>query len=1307
MIAAPFLREAAWADRLMQAADASPFNTGRIPDAGQQRRHLEQVQANYPHIRRKLAQSQLRGRNRDEAIIGLWIVHRWIFERFEEDAEPVSVDPADTFTRDLLDFEAADAHRVEVLSKVLRRLAAETGQDGPVEYVQESSPLQVRLPEGRRSLRVRPLSALLRLAGTLALDVRTFPDVIADHLAVADPVSPADIITLINRSLDWLPDEGWLHLDVSCPHQAIHASLSDVVERSDRLAATIRQLATILPASEQHLLAGVPARITDRGLRPRTRDGQAAYEVPLLRFHLAQTEVRDMLMGRQLYGDPLLAVRELYQNAMDACRYRDMRWRYLRRKGSGATDWTAAITLVQGVDSNGSYIECRDNGVGMGLDQLKGTFTRAGSRFQQSRSFRREQAIWLQQDPSLVLYPNSRFGIGVLSYFMIADQMTIVTRQVHPDGTVAHSALRVDIPSSGSLFRIQRQSDNGEDTLPEGGTRVRLYLREDENLPKISCTSITRSTVKVSEFNLDVIEEDARETWHPGTLRHVAGNTADSYQEAVPGLLWWVNGEGAILCDGVITDKKPFGYVLNLAGAKSGTLSVNRNELLEYDHEWAADLWRRGTSALLDWSTLNMKWLWELEEKSPSVARVVQDELRGLGVRVPLDDSKDSGQCSLDEVGWFRTDAKIIGDRPAYNMSEIRPEVAAWRVEVLRSQGIKVSNRGRIPASPHHAVPRVGDAEIVKHASNGWPALVLLAANSSRTVAGIVHALRRLRPVSVHIAPPAVGQGDLDWIPDDLDVSIIRALTNRKPDSHRSQYAQPDCRRLVKASYEAGEPLGDLMRRCYRFTPFGLKVAEVPAHHDKYICTSDDVALLYDDGRGNRDLINTDLTPIDVWRASTRLGIDPTVAVQRLARFEWLGWTVPDVPQMQGWDFLTRDLVNLISMSSARSEEGDYFVSWVASMIFAGRSGCTFEEAETSISRAAGVLNVEYVPRSSNAVPVSKIKPSKTLARFLNEIDLFEIEEVNLQDLIWFTPSGFTVEGMADLLAELREIGIKVPENFDLVYSFDDLSLPIRVVLSGMDPMASEGLHLAPHLTGDVLFAAGAHLHQSLSDVWQLAEAEAVRFGLTVTTLPASLSEMRPSASELRALMDCDSDQTPSWKRLTPGQLAEYAHSLEITVREAYGKLQPLTAIGALIPTLETDEINALPDVIPSEIDVFAVGTMARCSRPQDEFNVLDLLSVAAAIGENVSQAWLRIKPYQSLMPIAEISHAPDVVPIWQDFTILSMDRDGLPPAIGGEISDSDIQSMAREICEPEDWVRNRLWRYAAMFGLESRGNHG
>lgn len=401
-------------------------------------------------------------------------------------------------------------------------------------------------------MRVRPLTALLRLAGLLALDARRLPEVVAEHLAVSDPVVPGEVIAVLRDAL-WDPDprvetSPYRHLDAVCPHPAIHSALASVVEDADELGHLLREAAGRLPVDEAALLGGLPARLTDHRLRPDEQGGMDAYDVPLSRFSLAQTEIRRLLMGKQLYdGKSDLALREMYQNALDACRYRNMRIRYLRACGKLPHSWEGRIRIETGRDDRGSYVQCVDNGVGMTVDQLRNTFTRAGRRFDQSHAFRREQAAWLRQDRSLRLYPNSRFGIGVFSYFMLADEMTVLTRPVGPDGRPAERALRVEIPVSGSLFRVREADERDGEVLPDGGTRVRLYLRDFSGMNGDSCRAALRSLVLISEFRLEVGGEDGRDSvWEPGQLKP-GGELfieADSAVEAVPGVLWWVAGAG-------------------------------------------------------------------------------------------------------------------------------------------------------------------------------------------------------------------------------------------------------------------------------------------------------------------------------------------------------------------------------------------------------------------------------------------------------------------------------------------------------------------------------------------------------------------------------------------------------------------------------------------------------------------------------------------------------------------------------------------------------------------------------------------
>ena len=98
-------------------------------------------------------------------------------------------------------------------------------------------------------------------------------------------------------------------------------------------------------------------------------------------------------MGEQLYGDPALAIRELYQNALDACRYREARTEYLSRtRDLDAAGWAGRIRFEQGVDDAGRpYLDCVDNGIGMGVRELSEVFAQAGVRLATCRSSSRSR----------------------------------------------------------------------------------------------------------------------------------------------------------------------------------------------------------------------------------------------------------------------------------------------------------------------------------------------------------------------------------------------------------------------------------------------------------------------------------------------------------------------------------------------------------------------------------------------------------------------------------------------------------------------------------------------------------------------------------------------------------------------------------------------------------------------------------------------------------------------------------------------------------------------------------------------------
>ncbi|WP_369357496.1 caspase family protein [Streptomyces sp. cg2] len=1349
LIAGVLLHEAAWAERLSQAAEFHPRLVWRHDEAGDQRRHYEQITEHYPQITEKLTASYrwLADPADDRHAVTLWLVHRWIEERFGTDEEAVPAVLADGFVARLLDVAPPTTGerlggRAEALSTALRTVAAGLAAGAP--------PDDQRMPPDRHvvrrkpwRLRVRPLAALLRLAGLLAFDARCLPEVLAEHLAVSDPVVPSEVITVLQDAFWDLDQDGsapsYLHLDAVCPHPALHAALASVVEDADDLGHLLRESARRLPQDEAALLRGLPARLSDHRLRPDRAHGTDAYDVPLPHFSLAQTEIRRLLMGEKLYdGEPELALRELYQNAMDACRYREMRVRYLRELGREPAEWAGRIRIEVGEDSRGRYVECVDNGVGMNVDQLKNTFTRAGRRFDQSHSFRREQAAWLRHDSSLRLYPNSRFGIGVFSYFMLADEMTIVTRPVGLDGRPTEKALRVEIPVSGSLFRVRAEDERGSTALPEGGTRVRLYLRRAGALPADSAVSVLRSLILLSEFRLEVRDQDGtEETWLPGRLKSGEGPGAFSTRfavEAVPGTLWWVSGDGAIVCDGIATDKRTFGYVLNLSGAHAGELSVSRKKLESYDVLWARKQFQQGAPLLSRGAELSLTWLWNMESREPSVARILWKALREQGV---LASNGLGGQVNLDEVGWFRLDATLGDRRGQSEGGMLSKAIRPWRLAALGPE-----SRTRNTAVPlslsGYPVPQPGWSDIATEVEDDWRTAVLVANDQGTTVAEVLRATRGLRIAHPRLAGPAVvGDGDLDWKPGLTDWYIMRGLLGSKPSpldglpspawgsrlppkrraADEIYYRHPpeDLSGIARASAMFREPLGKLAEACARYAPFvGKPLCAVPDHHRDHVCTDDELKLLYlqDDKHHWRPAVH----PWDVPVVAAATGLDAGEVQQRMAEFAWLGRPAPDPVLTARWAAVSPVVFAVLRHYNVQGADGRPVLPWATTIELAAECDLSVWEAERVLARETAGLGVvhrrRYTKRSSGRDMVPSPETGN-LVRWLHEADIRLEDGVSLRDLAFVRSDEDSWEELSWYMDELRDAGVDLPDAANLLCAWDDLPTPSRYAFSGEDPSWVGADYPVP-ATSAVLFTGSQRLRQKLSILWNTAHREAQNLGLSAELVaprpPKALRTFAPTWDEIAALIDAGPDEdadsewfeTPYWVPLTAHRLIDYARARNLGARAAYRALAPLRAIGALVPELSADAEAVLPDEVPSAHDSVAVDPVYRVSVPGSPLLPLDLVGIAGRLGESVRQTWQqRITPYLALEEtLPKITDVPDIVPSWQDLAILSEGLDGKLPALTGPVRQDRIEKCARAVGETSEWVRRRLELYAGMFGL-------
>jgi hypothetical protein len=197
-------------------------------------------------------------------------------------------------------------------------------------------------------------------------------------------------------------------------------------------------------------------QIDSSQVEPRGFEGRS------YKFTLDQDKILKLLTGHTLYNDSRVAIREVLQNALDAVRF---------RKHEFPEEPMGKIEVVW--DSRGRKLIVRDNGTGMTQETIEKFLLNVGSSFYQSEAI-------LQRHPAFSAI--SRFGIGVLSTFMIADEVQILT--VHPDDEFAR---RLTLPSVVKSYLIKKLPKSDPALCPIGshGTEVTLQVRRSAELANV------------------------------------------------------------------------------------------------------------------------------------------------------------------------------------------------------------------------------------------------------------------------------------------------------------------------------------------------------------------------------------------------------------------------------------------------------------------------------------------------------------------------------------------------------------------------------------------------------------------------------------------------------------------------------------------------------------------------------------------------------------------------------------------------------------------------------------------------------
>lgn len=356
------------------------------------------------------------------------------------------------------------------------------------------------------------VAAALRLADILDFDRERTPPVLF-HYLLPGPLSSAEE----NRSvLEWgkhltianwhVEDEAVVFRGRSTSHVVHHAVVQFAGEIEREIEATRATFGAFQKGDWPFALPrSVEEKIRAEGYR----------YVPY-RFELDDERVYTLLMGGAIYDDPLVALRELIQNAVDACKLRDALVRMHQPEMEPRKDGRITLTYREPDEECASpVLVVEDTGTGMDAWVLERYFLKVGRSYYRSSEFSHTRVDLRKR--GLDFAPVSEFGIGFLSCFLIADQVRVETAM--PE-SVRRDTLKRTLVIDGPTRLIRLQEENRAGPGQHRGTRISLLLTRGSRNEKGNAPTWD----EVREY----IEHVCQDLPYPLTLIHTSAGEQSS-----------------------------------------------------------------------------------------------------------------------------------------------------------------------------------------------------------------------------------------------------------------------------------------------------------------------------------------------------------------------------------------------------------------------------------------------------------------------------------------------------------------------------------------------------------------------------------------------------------------------------------------------------------------------------------------------------------------------------------------------------------------------------------------------------------
>ncbi len=299
-----------------------------------------------------------------------------------------------------------------------------------VDYLNQRSKWGARRTQG---VHVTYLMAVVRIADYLQIHSSRAPQEVLQVRSLRSPVSRGEwnvhaAIKDIHQETDD-PEALWVEgmpEDVQT-YLRLKYLLTDIQRELDESWAVLGE---VYGPKEELRGFGLMLRRIKSNLDDRESFAKTVNYVPVqAALHTAGVDLLKLLIV-PLYGDkPEVGIRELLQNAVDACReLKDYLEKKPQLQNVDLQEQIGDVVIkLHEKEDKSKWITISDRGIGMSPDTVLNYFLKAGASFRNSFTWRKQHEN--EYGESQVLR-SGRFGIGVLAGFLLGSEIHVTTRHI-------------------------------------------------------------------------------------------------------------------------------------------------------------------------------------------------------------------------------------------------------------------------------------------------------------------------------------------------------------------------------------------------------------------------------------------------------------------------------------------------------------------------------------------------------------------------------------------------------------------------------------------------------------------------------------------------------------------------------------------------------------------------------------------------------------------------------------------------------------------------------------------------------------